>query len=398
MKIEQNINSVIVLGSGINALGVVRSFANKKIPVFVIDYQKDVAAYSKYCRFDLCNMPNDEKNFITYLKKYLDNFQLPPVIFPTSDLYLFILLKNAKELKEKVLIPISDWEIVSKLLEKEYLYDLANKISVPHPKTKITNSINDIDSSIKDIQFPIIIKPSITYGFASEMGDKAFIIYDIYDLKKFKDKLAKTSFKNKTLIVQEYIPGNVESLYTITSYANKESEIIGYSIGHKIRQYPPVTGTIISGKVEHVENIYKAANKFIKHSNFYGISNIEFKKDIRDNTYKLIEINPRTGLGNYSVLSCGINLPFMAYNDILNKPISKEFNKEIKLIWLDTFLDLYYSIWGFKSKGYKDYSISIINWFKSISGTKVDAIFSIKDILPSIIGLFLRLNKFLKDQ
>lgn len=96
MKIEQNINSVIVLGSGINALGVVRSFANKKIPVFVIDYQKDVAAYSKYCRFELCNMPNDEKNFITYLKKYLDNFQLPPVIFPTSDLYLFILLKTPK--------------------------------------------------------------------------------------------------------------------------------------------------------------------------------------------------------------------------------------------------------------------------------------------------------------
>ena len=390
MKIEQNINSVIVLGSGINALGVVRSFANKKIPVFVIDYQKDVAAYSKYCRFELCNMPNDEKNFITYLKKYLDNFQLPPVIFPTSDLYLFILLKNTKELKEKALIPISDWEIVSKLLEKEYLYDLADKISVPHPKTKITNSINDIDSSIKDIQFPIIIKPSITYGFASEMGDKAFILYNTIELDILKKKLANTSFKNKTLIIQEYIPGNVDSLYTITSYANKESEIIGYSIGHKIRQSPPITGTIISGKVEHIEEVFKAAKKFIKFSNFYGISNIEFKKDIRDNSYKLIEINPRTGLWNYSVLSCGINLPLMAYKDILGEKIQPEYNKEIKLIWLDTILDLYCSIWGFKKRGYKNASLNLKEWYKSIKGKKIDATFNIKDIKPFLAEIYIK--------
>lgn len=396
MKRNKELNPVLILGSGINALGVVWSFSKYQMFIYVVDDRRDVASYSKYAFYLTCPSPDNEDEFVDYLIHESSKLSKKSVLLPTSDLYLFAVLKHIKKLRCFYYIPMSNQDIVSRLLEKEYLYSVCEKYSIPHPKTRIIHSVEEIYDAVSQIQYPVIVKPSVTNNFALEMGDKAYIVYNEDELNCLKEKISKTSFVNKPLVIQEYIPGDVQTLYTITSYATSTNDIMGYSIGHKIRQSPPVTGTIISGRVEHVEAIYQAACDFIRCTGFYGISNIEFKKDIRDNSFKLIEINPRTGMWNYSVLSSGINLPYMAYNDVLGFPIKFECNKKVDLVWVITLLDLYNSIWGFKRKGFENYSLSFKEWKLSLRGKKVDAVFRIVDIMPAIVYVRFVISKILK--
>lgn len=391
MKKNSLLNKVVILGGGINALGIVRSFEKTDIPVVVMSWYRDSAMTSRFCKSEICPNPLDKEALIRFLMDYGKKQSSKPVLFATSDLFLMPTVEYKDELSQYYHIPVCDWDILSKLIEKEYLYSFVEKLGIPCPKTINVYKIEDFDVVRKDLTLPVIIKPSVNINFSRMLGAKAFIIKTSEELEDIIARIAEANLCSEKIIVQEYIPGEPTELYTITSYANKEHEITGYSIGHKIRQFPPQTGTIVSGHVVHVEEILKHAENFIKATEFYGISNIEFKKDSRDGSYKLMEINPRTGLWNLSVLESGVNLPLQAYNDVLGKPIEKEFNKKDELIWYILPIDMYYAVWGNKKKGYPEYALTYSEWRKTVKGARrVDALFKWYDPVPFFRGLMLK--------
>ncbi len=385
---EIEVNPVFILGSGINALGVIRSFAKIDLKPILINYYKDYAMYSRHTKWKICPYPHDSIQLLEFLINLSRKFPKPPVLFITSDIFLDFIIKNIRELEKHFLIPIPKIEPLQKLLVKETMYQVAESANVPCPKTLVIESFDNFKDVTKKVEYPFIIKPSINIGFSKIFNNKIVKVENKQEFREFMKTLNESPIRDEVYVIQEYIDGYVEDLYTITSYADKNHEVVGYSIGHKIRQYPPETGTITSGKIIHNAEILESARKFIKYAQFTGISNIEFKKDKSDGKFKLMEINPRTGLWNFSALKCGVNLPLMAYNEILGKNITPQFNHESSIIWLNTPVDLYYSVIANRKRNYKKYAISFPSWLKSIKGKKVDASFSWKDPLPFFIGAF----------
>jgi predicted ATP-grasp superfamily ATP-dependent carboligase len=387
MKKNKN-NPVIILGGGINALGIIRSFERTNIPVVAMSWYKDFGMKSRFCKAVICPHPLNKENFIDFLIQYSQKLSQKPVLFVTTDLFLMTIIEYKMILDDYYHIPFCGRETLEPLLKKEFLYPFVNSLNIPSPKTFILKDHSDFEKIKNNIDFPVIIKPSVNINFSKLLGSKAFIVSSDESLSNLFFKIRNKDLYAETIVLQEYIPGDTKDLYTITSYSNQCNEIVGYSIGHKIRQYPPQTGTIISGKVTHVEDILQQAEKFIKVTKFYGLSNIEFKFDNRDGKYKLMEINPRLGVWNLSALSCGVNLPLIAYMDVLGKPTIKTFNKEKEVIWLITPVDFYLSLWGYKKKGYNEFSMNFKQWLNSINGHKIDACFKWDDPLPFIFGFF----------
>lgn len=380
-------NPVIILGGNINGLGIVRSFQKTDIPVYVLIQQKDFISHSRFCKTVMCPDPKSE-DFVGFLYQYCKGMTNKPVVFATADVFLIPLIRNKKRLEEVAYIPTCDQDLFDKLIEKKYLYQFAEQVGVACPKT-INLLAEEIDMAITEgMLYPLIVKPSVNITFQKTFGQKALLMDTLEDMQQFIAEVRSKEYMGP-LIIQEYIPGDMTTLHTITSYADKNGEIRGYSIGHKIRQYPAKTGTITAGLVEHVEPILEMSRRFVKSVGFYGISNIEYKYDERDGLYKLMEINPRTGLWNLSVLESGVNLPLIAYRDILGKPISDESNKEGKLIWAITLFDMLVSLRGYRSNGEAEYALSYKEWRKSLKGSrKVDAIFRWNDPMPSLVHTF----------
>ena len=144
---------------------------------------------------------------------------------------------------------MAEWDIIEKCWDKKYLYPIAESNNIPIPRTFFLDSISDLEKVSDRIKYPCILKPSTTIGFLEKLkaNGRTLIIKDEKDLNAWKQRIILAGLGETPLILQEQIEGPPSNLYTITSYADKNSDIIAYSTGHKIRQYPPDAGTITAG-------------------------------------------------------------------------------------------------------------------------------------------------------
>lgn len=381
----------VVLGCFVNGLGIMRSFGRFKIPTIGLDFKKNIGMYSKYTKGIICPDPS-KKEFIDFLIQLGKKLKNKGVLFPTYDNWLIPISKHQKELSKYYMYPMSDWDVIKKCVDKSHLYNIARENNIQYPKTLFIEKSKDIQDEKIDISFPCILKPVNPTIFMEKLADKKVILIKNEDeLNKWINKIIDVGLQDTSLIIQEYIKGGPENLFTITAYSNNNFDVIAYSIGHKIRQYPPNSGTIISGRLEDIDDVYHQGSKLIKALGFQGISNIEFKRD-PNGKFKLMEINPRTGKWTYSSTACGVNIIKIAYDDITGNKINGIQKTNNGKIWLTLVDDLYFSIFGYKRAGYPHAQISFIQWLKSIKGKKIYGILALTDPIPGIIFIWRKIT------
>jgi biotin carboxylase len=81
-----------------------------------------------------------------------------------------------------------------------------------------------------------------------------------------------------------------------------------------------------------------AGLRFLAALGFHGISQVEFKRDPRDGRYKLMEINPRLFQWHGLAAACGVDLPRLAYCDLLGLPVPAAAMNGRGRRWAITFL------------------------------------------------------------
>ncbi len=97
--------------------------------------------------------------------------------------------------------------------------------------------------------------------------------------------------------------------------------------------------------MEKIEEIILPSRKILQHLEFTGYCCIEFRKDLKENKYKFLEINGRYNLSNYLFNGCGINVPLLEYQYyILGKEPLNSLNFKEGIYWIDFFRDFSYSI------------------------------------------------------
>ena len=390
MRMDKNFQEPIpvILGSYVNAIGLIRSFAAKKIPTICIDHKKDLAGHSKFTKFKFCPSPiDDTEEFINYLVNLGKILPFKGVLFATNDEWLIPISKRRDILERYFLFPMSDWPVIEKAMDKQKMYKIANEAKISIPKTFFLSDIHEIYSVKNGIKFPIILKPSITVNFSEklESSSRTIFISNEKDLNCWYNKIIEKELDKIPLVIQEYIHSAFGNLYTITSYANKKGEITAYSIGYKIHQYPSVAGTITCGFVKDEPIVYKLASNLIRELKFYGISNIEFKFDYRDKIFKLIEINPRPGKWNYSAYASGVNLPYIAYIEALGRVCSHKVKGCDNILWIHLKGDITYLFRGHKEKVYKQATPFLAQMARALWGAKtVFAVESLRDPVPML--------------
>ena len=181
-------------------------------------------------------------------------------------------------------------------------------------------------------------------------------------------------------MIQEIISGDARYMYGLNAYYDKNSNSKGVFMYRRIREWPLGYGNgclienIVTPELEHM------INPLMKKINYHGIIDAEFKKDPRDNSFKLIEINPRIWMQNSLPVRCGIDLPYIAYLDAIGKEFENPHLKKDMFKWLFFSEDF--------SSSFKDITnrkLTFKDWFMSYKGKKEYAIWASDDPLPFII-------------
>jgi D-aspartate ligase len=333
-----SINKVIVIGCSLTGYAVIRALAKKNIYIIAMTYAKrDVAQLSRYVSEVVhCPPPEDEEQFVGLLIKNADRWA-GALILETADSAAITLSKHKEILSKYYRIATPDWSVLSIFVEKEKTYALAKEFDIPHPKSIPLSEWKDLNE-ISEILYPCILKPVRSFEFTSIFHVKNFEVNNDRELKE-KYKLCLDA--DQSMILQEIIPGPDDNLYKMQGYVNSQGKLVGKFFYRKLRQNPPQFGIARLGiSTDRYPEVEQLTEELLHRANYKGYFSNEFKLDPRDGQLKLIENNCRMPRSGMLAIACGINFPWLMYQDLVLNQQSDVTQYKTGTYWIDFWSDI----------------------------------------------------------
>jgi predicted ATP-grasp superfamily ATP-dependent carboligase len=389
-------NKAIILGLCPTGLSVARALGRKGVEVYGVDKERlAVGFFSRYCRrlgsFNIDDS-QQEANLLRRLIEFGKGEAVKPVIFVTSDDFLVFLARHNEALQKYYLFPALDEEILDSFLNKEKFYKICSQNNIPIPETIFLKNGVDINSLVDKAPYPCIFKPIYTHIWDRKLkGLKAILAKTPSEFLSGYQMLEKLGM-SKNIMVQKVIEGPADEIYIFASYFDKDSKPMGIFTGRKIRQYPADFGTTTSAVSCRNGEVSSMAVRLLKNMSYHGLCDVEFKRDKESGELKIMEINPRAGRWYGLVEASGINLVYSAYADLTGDMGVLEVGAmEEDKKWIFWERDIVTSFGYIKNR-----VLSIKDYYKSINGKRISAIYSKDDKLPAFVYPFNQVLSLIK--
>jgi D-aspartate ligase len=310
---------VLVLGSDFKALGLIRSLGRRGIPSAVVDALPRSAWFSKHVRNRFrwrTEMSNPA--LVDFLLGVAADHRFQGwVLIPVQDDAVELVARNASRLSRAYRLVTQDWHVVRWAHEKRLLYEVAQKLGISHPRTWYPAEESDLRKL--SIEYPAIIKPSVSIQLQYATGHKALPARDGRELIAQYRRAAAVDAG--TLLVQEVIPGDGRSQFSVATYCKDGSPIVAMT-ARRTRQFPADYG-LSSTFVEAIEvpELIEPARKLLEGLRLSGMIEVEFKLDGRDGRYKLLDVNVRPWAWHTLCIACGIDFAYIQYCDALGQSL-----------------------------------------------------------------------------
>jgi predicted ATP-grasp superfamily ATP-dependent carboligase len=317
--------AVVAKCGWVNGLAAIRALGRRGVTVIALDYDAAALGFeSRYAAPARCPDPlEDEAAFVAFMSKLGDSLEHPAPIFPTNDELLNAIGRHQETLGDRFLYPFPSWDLLGPIQTKRFQVERARALGVPHPRT----SYEPTD----ELGFPVLVKPSDPAPFQRAFRAHSFRCETLDELEAAYERA-----RPYDPLVQEFIPGGDDALYTLGAYVSAQGDALGLFSGRKLRQTPPGAGTCRVGESVWVDEVVEHGRRYLEGLGFHGLAQVEFKRDERDGEYKLMEINPRLWQWHGLAAACGVDLVDVAYRDLLGEPVEPKLKSRSGLRWAIT--------------------------------------------------------------
>jgi D-aspartate ligase len=370
--------AVVLQSSFANGLGVIRDLGREGVPVVALDSNPRALGFiSRYAASVVAPDPaDDEEEFVAGLEALGRELPQPAVVFPTHDEYVWAVSRHAERLEPFFRIPFSSWETMHRVADKEEQLRAAWRAGVDTPRTVFIRSRDELDGAARDIPFPAVFKPVESLAFKRRFGRPVLVIPARGELAEVYRRVDDCG----TLMLQEIVPGGDDELYTVGSYLDAASRPLAIFTGRKLRQHPRTFGTCRFAESVWLPDLAAAAVHLLAELRFHGVSQVEFKRDPRDGSYKLMEVNARHWLWHSLAARCGVNLSLTAYRDAIGEPSVSAPQKD-GARWILTLKDTADSLMEIR-RG----ELTAGAWLGSLGATRIDGVLALDDPVPGLVN------------
>jgi D-aspartate ligase len=370
--------AAIVMNLSRNGLGVIRSLGRRGIPVIGVDtHLNGPGAKSRYCEAIACPDPNtDEQALLAFLMDLGRKFDRRATVFPTSDDFVRFLSRHRHQLKHEYSLALPSQDTVCSTVNKRKTYEEAVRLHVPVPKTLFPQDDTELELVARAVSYPVLIKATMSHTGSPPFPGKAL---RVESEEQLLDRYHQLAGAWSSIMVQELIPGGDDQLWTLGAYLDRASRPLAVFSGRKLRQYPPHFGTCSLGQCEWNLDVVKLGLHLLKGIGYVGPTQVEFKYDARDDTYKLMEINARTWLWHTLASDRDVDLAYIAYLDQSGQVAPRRVLGKQRARWLSIIADTA------SAKHYMARNeLSWFDWIGSWRGVRQFDLLSLSDPLPFI--------------
>ncbi|MBA3405766.1 MAG: ATP-grasp domain-containing protein [Gemmatimonadaceae bacterium] len=373
----------VVIGGDYQGLGIVRSLGKHGIPVCIIDDEFSIARFSRFAHRSVRvrGLRDPEACVETVLeigrRLGLEGW----VLYPTRDETVAAIAINRARLAEFFRVPTPEWDITKWATDKRNTYRLAGDLGIAAPRTWYPSSIQDLEEV--DGQYPYVLKPAKKEHFVYATKAKAWRVETHEQLvERFREAAAVTG--GDDMMVQELVPGDGRHQFAYCAFF-KDGRAVASMAARRRRQHPPEFGRA-STFVQTVDmpQLSAASEKFLRAIDYYGLVEVEYKRDPRDGTYKLLDVNARTWGYHTLGAMAGLDFPYLLFKDQVGEQIPKQRDAKQGVRWVRLLTDI--------PTAAVEIRRGRLNWrayLRSLRGVDVEAVFDRKDPLPGLVELAL---------
>jgi D-aspartate ligase len=243
-----------------------------------------------------------------------------PLIYGDDD-HLDLICDYRDRLAQRFLLLLNDPDIDRALMEKDRFEAVARARGIPVPRTYTWS--HAAPDALADVDGPVIAKPkhklhwdesAVFLRFCGGKGGKARIFENGRAL--MADRHAR-QLKDE-LTFQDYIPGDDRQLLSFHGVADENGELLASFIGRKIRTVPALTGASTFLELAHDEALTAFGREVVARAPLKGVFKIDVKRNERDGSFRVLEVNARYTLWHHLGARNGINLCQAAYDYLVD--------------------------------------------------------------------------------
>lgn len=367
----------LVLGSGITTLGVIRGLGRMGVKTYCASRELSFVAASRWCT----RTPQGLNRYAD-LAPFLE--QLPferAVVFACSDDWVLAMSDLDRTLAERFPISQAPPAALKTCLDKGVLAAVLREQRIPHPHTALLQSAEELADLYAKHAGEYFLKPRDSQAFSARYRVKAFHVTTGAEAQERYRQIAKDGLE---VMLQEYIPGPPTNHYFIDGFVDRHGRICTRFVRQRIRMYPLRFGNssyMTTVPLAEVADAARMLDRLLAALHYRGMFSAEFKRDPRDNTFKLLEVNVRPWWYIEFAELCGVNICRMAYRDALDLDAGTIETYHVGASCVFPCLDLSTSYRLFRQG-----ELDLLSWLRSWLQAR-QALFQWSDPLPSFVFL-----------
>ncbi|KRM86698.1 ATP-grasp enzyme [Lacticaseibacillus thailandensis DSM 22698 = JCM 13996] len=253
----------------------------------------------------------------------------PLLLVACTDTYAELVARHKDELDPRFVCPSVDYDLLKQLNDKEQFYNLCGDYDLPYPETKIiTRAMYDSGVAITSpFSFPVMLKPTESVewqGINFRGRKKVFTIHSQVELNTIVARIYEQDY-SCDLVLQDFIPGDDSHMRVINAYVDQQHHVKLMSVGRPllVDPSPAAIGNVMAMLPAYDRELCDLVQPFLEGIGYTGLANLDLKFDDRDQTYKLLEINMRSGRSGYFLTLNGYNIAEWLVRDYVTRDLDQ---------------------------------------------------------------------------
>jgi D-aspartate ligase len=387
----------IVLCNTVTGIATVRALAQSGVEVHACVFREDDPLNdSRYASKIPCyHLQNDEAGLIRFVVQYARQLGNRPVLIPTGDAHALLLSKYAAELEPVCRISRLPHGDLARVVNKTTLYEAARVADVPTIPSLSTPTPERVSQWSRQHPGPYILKPSYEGIVSCKLRSKNLVLQTRDELLSYV-----RSHGAESLVIQRMIRGGDGNVFDCYGLCDRNGRVVSLTSHLRIRQFPPDFGATSMGEIpaplpsREEQFLFAATERLLNRVHFQGIFGIEWLRDEKTGAFYLIDFNARPFLTIGHLYDCGVNLPLLAYRDLLGESL-QDVNPRPAVVrkrWIYIAKD----IDTFRILRTTDRRLSVLEWLASLASCRSFAYLSSSDPLPGVLAILRIVGRAIK--
>lgn len=288
------------------SLAAVRALGKMGLAVAVGESTRiATAAFSRYCTRAIV-YPSPlftPSEFTAFLLRELSSRPYRMLI-PMEDETLEQICLHRDAFSRLTHVPVVTHDKLALMRRKDQVLRMAQGLGIPIPRTWTLTDLSELDRVKDRVTYPAVIKPTVGSGALGVKypEDPAALVREYLSVHR--------TFPFP--MIQERIPRHGPG-FGASFLMDERGRVKASFVHRRLREYPVSGGASTLRESVRRDDIRDMGQTLLQAVGWYGVAMVEFKLDPRDNTPKLMEVNPRFWGSLALAVASGVNFPYLLY-------------------------------------------------------------------------------------